>query len=160
MKSCSFTGHRVINPKHKAKLHDLLARGIEYAYKEGCRTFYCGGALGFDTMAAQCVLHFRIKYRDIRLVILIPCTDQSDSWSLADKQMYDYILSSADEVAYTHDGVYTPNCMKIRNERLAELGDMLIAFSGRSTSGAAQTVRMAENMGKRVFNLYPTVVAE
>ena len=74
--------------------------------------------------------------------------------------MYDYILSSADEVAYTHDGVYTPNCMKIRNERLAELGDMLIAFSGRSTSGAAQTVRMAENMGKRVFNLYPTVVAE
>jgi predicted Rossmann fold nucleotide-binding protein DprA/Smf involved in DNA uptake len=44
--------------------------------------------------------------------------------------------------------------MKKRNEYLAEVADVVIAYSGRERSGSAQTIRMAEKLGKRVFNLF------
>ena len=52
---------------------------------------------------------------------------------------------------------YDGGCMKRRNERLAELGDVLVAYAGRFNSGAGQTVRMAANLGKTVYNLYQRV---
>jgi predicted Rossmann fold nucleotide-binding protein DprA/Smf involved in DNA uptake len=67
--------------------------------------------------------------------------------------MYEYILSSADEVIFTSDS-YTKTCMKERNAKLAELADVLIAYSGRKNSGSAQTVRMAKEKGKTVYNLF------
>ena len=154
MESCSFTGHRKISAQHEKKLFELLCRGIEYAYASGCRKFFLGGALGFDTMAAKCVIQKRMEHRDIQLILLIPCMNQSERWSHKDRDMYDYILSSANEVIYVSDGEYTDNCMRLRNKMLAESGDMLIAYASRSRSGAGQTVRMAEALGKTVYNLY------
>ena len=154
MESCSFTGHRKVSSRHEKKLFELLLRGIEYAYSCGCRKFFVGGALGFDTMAAKCVIQKRMEHSDIQLIILIPCINQSDGWSDKEKNMYDYILSSANEVIYVSDREYTPDCMQKRNRMLAELCDMLIAYASRHASGAGQTVRIAEKMGKRVYNLY------
>ncbi|MBE6537549.1 MAG: DUF1273 domain-containing protein [Ruminococcaceae bacterium] len=156
MKKCSFTGHRIIPEKHKEKLEALVFRAIEYAYSNECREFYTGGALGFDTMAAKAILKFRMKHSDVRLVIAVPCKDQAGKWSYSDRDMYDYILSSADEIIFCSEE-YTKDCMKKRNEYLAGVCDMLIAYVGRSSSGAAQTVRMAKSFGKEVYNLYPTV---
>ena len=50
-KICSFTGHRSVKATHKNKIAPLITRAIEYAYKEGCRDFLSGGAVGFDTLA-------------------------------------------------------------------------------------------------------------
>ena len=79
--SCSFTGHRIIKKSHSAKLRELLSRAIEYAYSNGVRTFYSGGAIGFDTLAASEVIKFRASHPDTRLVILVPCPEQSAKWS-------------------------------------------------------------------------------
>ncbi len=156
MKSCSFTGHRIIEEEYIAPLSDLLIKAIEYVYAEGCRNFYCGGALGFDTMAAKTLISMRIKYSDIRLCIVVPCKNQSENWSVAEMGMYDFILSAADEVIYTSEE-YKRGCMRIRNKRLAELCDIMIAFCGREKSGSSQTVKMASDMGKKIFNLYPRI---
>ena len=156
MKACSFTGHRVISKEKEAALADLLDRAIDYAYREGCRTFYCGGALGFDTMSAKAIIKKRMSNPDMRLIIVIPCADQEARWSNSEKDMYNYVISSADEVIYTSLS-YTADCMKRRNERLAELCDILIAFCGNERSGTAQTVRIAKSLGKTVYNLYPTL---
>ena len=153
---CSFTGHRQIPDEYKKPLLVLLGRAIAYAYDEGCRRFYTGGALGFDTEAARAVIKFRISHPDVSLILILPCRDQADKWSESARSSYEYTLSVADEVIYVRDS-YTPKCMMERNMRLAELGDILISFVSHGQSGAAQTVRMAERLGRRIYNLYPSL---
>ena len=71
---------------------------------------------------------------------------------------YEYILGRADSVEYLSEE-YTDGCMRERNQRLVDLSDILIAYVSRYSSGAAQTVRMAEKAGKTVYNLYPSLQA-
>ena len=155
-KGCSFTGHRAIEPHHREAMPALLTSAIEYAYLEGCRDFFIGGALGFDTFAAQRVLFFRMTHPDVTLNLILPCRDQAEKWGRCQAEMYEYLLSQADTVEYVAD-TYTPGCMKVRNMRLASLCDIMISYVGRQRSGASQTARMAEELGKSVFNLYPTL---
>ena len=159
MKKCSFTGHRVIPVSHSERLDDLLSRAIEFAYSEGCREFYTGGALGFDTMAARKLIAYRISHPDVRFIVVVPCENQAEKWSEADRDAYEYILSCADEVIFSSEE-YTKDCMRRRNEYLADVCDILIAYSGKYSSGSAQTVRMAQARGKTVYNLYGSASGE
>ena len=154
--TCAFTGHRSIAAAHRGSVGELVFRAIEFAYGEGCRTFLSGGAIGFDTLAAREVVRFRLSHPDVRLVLILPCTDQDERWSQRDKDSYGYLIGAADEVTYLADS-YTADCMKKRNFALASAADIVIAYVGRSASGSGQTVRMAERLGKRVYNLYPTL---
>ena len=156
MQACAFTGHRKIEERHRGKIEPLLSRAIAFAYESGCRTFITGGALGFDTLAAKEIIRFRISHPDIRLHIVLPCKNQSESWSSSQISLYEYTLINADEVEYVADE-YTDKCMRERNRRLVDLCDMMIAYVSRSYSGAAQTVRMAAEEGRVIFNLYPSL---
>ena len=153
---CSFTGHRKIKKEHKGALPSLVARAIAYAYSKGVRTFLCGGAVGFDTCAAREVIKFRISHPDVRLVLALPCVEQDKLWSDAERDAYEYTLAVANEIIYVSEE-YTPSCMRERNMRLASEADILVCYVGNSRSGAAQTVRMAERLGKEIYNLYPTL---
>ena len=156
MRICAFTGHRKIEPGHAGHIDDLLLRAISFAYEKGCRTFVTGGALGFDTLAAREVIRFRLSHPDAKLMIIIPCKNQAQSWSERQVMLYEYTLANADAVEYVSDE-YTDSCMKERNRRLADLADMLIAYVNRPYSGAAQTVRIAAKEGKVIYNLYPSL---
>ena len=156
MQSCAFTGHRRIEERHKDKIESLLHRAISYAYDEGCRTFYTGGALGFDTLAAKEVIRFKLSHPDVSLRIVLPCRNQSSAWTHSQISLYEYTLANADEIEYVADD-YVDGCMRLRNQRLADYCDLLIAYVSRSNSGSAQTARMAERAGKKVYNLYPSL---
>ena len=155
-KICSFTGHRQIKKEHKVKLLALLEKAVVYAYENGVRSFLAGGAVGFDTLAAKAVIKFRISHPDVRLIILVPCKNQAEKWSDAEKSLYEYTLSVADEVEYLADDYYE-GCMKERNAELAKRCDMLVAYVGKYIGGSAQTLRMAEKLEKTIYNLYPTL---
>ncbi len=157
--ACSFTGHRKIEERHRTKLPELITRAINYAYGLGCRIFYTGGALGFDTLAAKEIIRFRMSHPDCRLGLFLPCRDQSSAWHRDEVRIYEYVLAEADFVTYVED-VYTDGCMQKRNRRLAESCDILIAYVGRERSGGGQTVRMAKALGREVYNLYPTLERE
>ena len=156
MEGCSFSGHRVIAPEHVEALRDLLRRAIAYAYEKGCRSFFCGGAVGFDTYAAKEVIRFRIKHPDARLVLLLPCADQSDGWNSMQRAAYDYILSEADEAEILAEH-YSRGCMQRRNRALVDRADILICYVGREGSGSSQTMHLAEKKGIEVYNLYAHV---
>lgn len=151
--TCAFTGHRNIKYAHRVAMPSLLSRAIGYAYDKGCRSFITGGALGFDTMAARQVLRFRIEHPDVRLVLFLPCLDQDAAWSDGQRDSYEYILSAADEVRYVSE-VYDKNCMKRRNQAMAEECEIMIAYVGHGRSGASQTLRIARELGKESYNLY------
>ncbi len=153
---CAFTGHRTIKKSHEKNLPPLVLRAIEYAYSNGCRTFVAGGAVGFDTVVARQVILFRMSHPDVRLHLFLPCKNQDELWTDAQRKSYQYTLTLADEVTYISDE-YTPDCMKRRNQALVEGADMLVAYVSRSSSGSAQTVRIATRLNKPVYNLYPTL---
>jgi uncharacterized phage-like protein YoqJ len=157
--NCSFTGHRQIDKNHIYKISDILDRAVAYAYKEGCRSFFSGGAIGFDTYAAKAVLKFRLYHPDVKLCLALPCTNQDEKWNDEQKEMYAYLLREADEVVYISEE-YTPTCMAERNRYLAEKADILISYVSRTRSGAAQTVRMVQKLGKPIYNLYPALENE
>jgi uncharacterized phage-like protein YoqJ len=91
--------------------------------------------------------------------MVLPCIAQDEKWTPSQRDAYEYILSSADETVYVSEE-YTQSCMRERNSVLASRADILISYLSRSASGAGQTVRMAEKLNKRVYNLYPTLDKE
>lgn len=54
--SCCFTGHRIIKSIHSEHIHDIVYDKIVELHRQGYIYFLTGGALGFDTVSAQCVL--------------------------------------------------------------------------------------------------------
>ena len=151
---CAFTGHRNIKYEHRAGMSGILLRAINFAYNKGCRSFITGGALGFDTEAAREVIRFRLSHPDVSLILFLPCLDQDAAWSARQRDSYDYILASADEVKYISE-TYDKSCMKRRNQAMAEQCDIMIGYVGHSRSGSSQTFRIATTLGKETYNLYP-----
>ena len=96
--SCSFTGHRVISSVDKAELLPRLKSTVLYLVSLGVRDFHCGGALGFDTLAASVVYDISREHPGVRLIPELPYENQADNWEDKDKRIYEFIKSKADEI--------------------------------------------------------------
>ena len=72
-KTCCFTGHRSLNGEEKLKVAVRLRKIIEEQIKAGVVFYGAGGALGFDTIAAQTVLEMKNEYPQLRLILVLPC---------------------------------------------------------------------------------------
>lgn len=148
-----FTGHRRVEPGNVNETVSFLCNKIEELAGAGEVCFRTGGALGFDTIAALCVISAREKHPDVRLSLILPCRNQTRGWRDADIEKYDYILSQADDVRYVCEH-YTPYCMKKRNRELVDGADLCIAYCNKSSGGSAYTIAYANERGVRVENLY------
>ena len=148
--TCSFTGHRDIsaNTKQKKRLESELRKLIT----QGIRYFGAGGALGFDTMAALAVLKLREEFSHVRLILVLPCKEQTKSWDEKDKKTYKQILDKADKVIYTAEH-YHSGCMHKRNRHLIDNSSVCICYLTNSKGGTAYTVNYARQKGLRIINL-------
>ena len=153
MKTCCFTGHRIIKitPELVQRLRDAVIDVIG----QGVTEFYDGGAIGFDMLAAETVIALKGEYKDIKLHMLLPCPpeEQIKGWNKAQVARYQKILQDADSIT-TISEHYTRDCMKIRNNQLVEISDCCICFCNNPRSGTGQTVRMARDKGIDIINLF------
>ena len=153
MKSCCFTGHRIIKitPELVQRLKDTIIKMIT----QGVTDFYNGGAIGFDMLCAETVIAIKAEHSDIKLHMLLPCPpeEQVKGWNKAQIERYNNILQAANCVTVLSEH-YTDDCMKQRNERLVELADYCICYCTNPRSGTGQTVRMARDKGIDVINLF------
>ena len=62
MTTCCFTGHRNIPFSEREQILSVLTEKIEELISTGIAVFINGGALGFDTLAAQTVLELKAEY--------------------------------------------------------------------------------------------------
>ena len=159
-KSVCFTGHRILSEPSK-QLFDRLYPVLEQLVTEqGITDFYAGGAVGFDTVAAKCVLRLRDalkgKYK-VQLHLVLPCSneEQTRSWTSEQKYEFRVILQRADSVEYTaqkHD----EKCMGRRNARLVEhaTAACVCYYDVNHKSGTAQTVNLAKQKGLKIINLF------
>ena len=120
--------------------------------EQGYRYFGAGGALGFDTLAAQVVRCLRERYPQNRLIPMLPCLNQTRSWQQADVDIYEELKRRADKVTYTSES-YFRGCMQKRNRHLVDNSSVCICYLTKSAGGMAYTVDYAHRMGLRIINV-------
>lgn len=150
--TCCFTGHRVIPDNQRDELQKRLDASVEALIHKGVTTFAAGGALGFDTMAAQTVLRFKNRYPDICLVLVLPCRDQAQKWTPQDIALYESIKSRADQVLYTSERYYA-GCMARRNRYLVNMSDWCVFYLTKSSGGTYYTVDYARKKGLYLLSI-------
>lgn len=153
-KTCCFTGHRSIPALKlivlKKKLKNELITLIEGGYTD----FITGGAIGFDTLAAEAVLALKKDYPHIKLRLVLPCREQDKYWTAQQKKDYRRILDLADSHEYVSES-YTRYCMFQRNKKMVDESSVVISFfDGNDKGGTAMTVSYANKKGIPVINLY------
>ena len=114
--------------------------------------FGAGGALGFDTLAAQCVLSLKNQYTHIKLILVLPCITQTKGWSENDIAIYEEIKSQADKVVYT-SREYSRGCMFKRNRHLVDCSSVCVAYLTQEKGGMAYTVNYAKEHGLTFYNI-------
>lgn len=155
MNSVCFTGHRVI--PGTAEIGERLCIVLEkWIRTRGITDFYAGGAVGWDTLAANAVIRLRKKYPEIKLHLVLPCSneEQTARWSESQRREFYRILGLADSVEYISDCYYN-GCMKERNIRLvehADIGCFCYWDPGAFSSGTGQTVRLAKKKQLTIVN--------
>lgn len=122
------------------------------AIEQGYHYFGCGGALGFDTLAAQTVLRLREIYPEIRLILVLPCRNQTRGWKQDDVAEYDRIMKAADKVTYTSEQYYS-GCMHKRNRHLVDYSSLCICYLTEQSGGTAYTVNYAQSQGLKIINV-------
>ena len=158
-KTCCFTGHRDIPFSKIDEVSANLERAVEKAVKAGYCYFGAGGALGFDTIAAETILKMKDRYSHIRLILVLPCKEQTRGWSTSAKEKYAQILQRADKTVYVSEH-YTRSCMHQRNRHLVDNSSLCICYLERASGGTAYTVEYARKKGLTIENIAEKKVAK
>lgn len=146
-KTCALTGHRVLRDLDYA----LMDRVILNLIKNGCTRFLCGMAKGFDLAAAESIIALKCNY-DVQLVACIPCGNQSDTLSRADRVRYERILKNCSEVIVLSETYYN-GCMHTRDRFMVDNSDTVLCYLRRKSGGTYYTVTYASGKGKKIIEL-------
>lgn len=153
-KSVCFSGHRFFPYNKRQEVTKQLTEEITEAYRQGMRNFYCGMALGFDSLAASVAISLRNELPDLVLIAVVPFRNQAEKWSTKQKVSYQSLLSMMDDVIVLSEE-YSADCLLRRNDYMLEHSLAVIAYyDGKRRGGTEYTCKRAERMGLTVKNLY------
>jgi uncharacterized phage-like protein YoqJ len=151
-KTCCFTGHREIPERDYNLLKQKTKNAIVALIGKGVIYFGAGGARGFDTIAAETVLELKKEYPQIKLILVLPCPDQTKGWKEGDIRKYNIIKENADKVVFTADH-YFSGCMHVRNRHLVDNSGYCICYLTKDNGGTAFTVNYAKKKGLEIYNV-------
>lgn len=151
-KTCCFTGHRRIPKEALPRLEKRLQRELEALAARGIVYFGAGGALGFDTLAAEAVLRLKQTCPQVKLILVLPSPDQTRGWAAENVRRYEAIRARADKVTYV-SSAYGTECLLRRNRRLVDGSAVCLCYLTTEKGGTAYTVRYARKQGVPVINL-------
>ena len=154
MKTCCFTGHREIPTKLYEAIKEETKQKVQELIDDGYTDFICGGAVGYDTLAAAVVL---IKKREnpdcaVRLHIFLPYIHGIKGKDETEARIYETVLAHADSVTHISNR-YFPGCMQKRNVAMVDNSSYCIAFCNKKNGGTINTVRYALKHKKCVYFL-------
>ncbi len=147
---CCFTGHRDINEKELANIKSKTERQIIGLIEKGVINFVTGGARGFDTLAAEMILKLKKTFPNIKLILVLPCVNQTKGWNKSDADRYDYIKSKADKVKILSKNYYS-GCMHFRNQYMVENSAYCIFYCRKKVGGTFYTANYAVRKGLSVI---------
>ena len=144
--SCALTGHRILPASFDRK---MLFDELEALIKEGCNSFFCGMAEGFDLLALQFLVDLKENY-PIYIEACVPFKGQEKNFSEHNQMLYHYLLRQCDRVTVLLDS-YQNGCYLLRNRYMVDCSDLLFAYCTRQSGGTAYTVRYAKSAGRKVI---------
>ncbi len=151
-KTCCFTGHRELGYAKYIYIKHKLICVIDELISAGITEFCTGGALGFDTVAAQTVLEARERNPHIKLHLILPCKNQAENWNYIQRETYNDIIRRADSIEYLCE-YYTRFCMQMRNRELVDRSSVCVCCLEKTKGGTAYTVNYAKKSGLRIINV-------
>ena len=154
--TCCFTGHRDLPAGEK--LEQKLERTIRRLMEKGVVYFGAGGAVGFDTLAARTVLRLRGEFPEIRLILVLPCRNQTAGWPARAVKKYWDILRRANKTVWLSEQYYT-GCMQARNRYLVDHSGICVCYH-KHPGGTKYTVDYCVRRGVPVINLAENDVAD
>ena len=153
IRTCCFSGHRDLPADEIKDLQVRLTNEIRKLVKNGVTRFIAGGAVGFDMMAAICVLNLKASdFPNLHLTLALPCPRHFGKWQESDKQMLLHLLERSDEVVFVSDE-YQPGCMQKRNRYMVDHAEYLLCYHTKKEGGTAYTVNYAKRNGLSVTNV-------
>ena len=147
-KTCAVTGHRKVSKDIKK---ENVINALKTAILDGYDTFLVGMALGFDTVCFQVLEDLRKDYK-IRIIACVPCITQSYKFSLEQKEEYDRMIKSSDEVVLVSEN-YTKYCMKKRNDYMVNNSSRLICYLRQNFGGTFYTVNKAKKENLKIIEI-------
>ena len=149
--TCCFTGHRNIAPYTPDTVFEQTKTIVTLLVSKGFKYFGTGGALGFDTIAAQAVLSVKETHPEVKLILVLPCENQTKYWKQQDIDVYNDIKSRADKVKVLAPHYYN-GCMQKRNRHLIDCSSACICFLTKHEGGTAYTVDYAKQNGLDIIS--------
>ena len=137
---CCFTGHRKLPWPLREKLAQRLDLEIAWLAEHGCTNFIAGGALVFDTIAAEAVLRAHRNDPAVRLYLFLPSPVQTSGWAWDDCERYQDICDAADAVHVLGTN-HSAGCMMQRNRAMVETGQAVAYGDYRDAEMQARTER-------------------
>lgn len=154
-KGCAFTGHRYIDGTDRGRLKQRLSEIIESLALDGIEIFYCGGAVGFDAIAAETVIEKRERL-GIKLCIVIPYSGQQEGYTPDQRRQYERILADADEKV-TISTRSNRDAYHIRNRYMVDRAEVCVAYLTEERGGTAYTVKYALKKDIPVINIADSI---
>lgn len=151
-KIACFSGHRQIIKSEYDSVYKATLSYVRELIYEGYTIFRCGGALGFDMMAADIVLSLKEEFPDIKLHIYVPCLDQNKNYPEDQKKRYLEQINRADRILCISERYYS-GCMHDRNRAMVRGSRAIINYQRKQSGGTAFTVRFAEKNGLRIISV-------
>ena len=156
--TCCFTGHRNVPKKEIDQILNRLERFVYALVEKGVTSFCVGGAIGFDTIAAQHLFYLReIKGLEIKVSLICPFEGFINRWNQTQQNEFTTLLPHFDEVIYKEE-TGSRDAYLARNRELVDRSAYCIAYCTRNYGGTAYTVRYAAKSGVMVLNIADTDV--
>ncbi len=147
-----FTGHRELDEQEVIDIEDTLDNLLPIFYRKGYRTFLVGAARGFDMLVLEALKRLRWRYKDFKVVTVLPCATQSRLWAPEDSQRYERNLYSSDEIRVLSSRYYK-GCMQVRNQHMVNRSSMCVCYLKKMKGGTVSTVAYAMQQHVPIFNI-------
>ena len=153
--TCCLTGHRMIPPGEEQKImiraKNILVRLIR---EHNVRYFGVGGAVGFDMLAAEYLLHLKAhEEQQIRIISVLPYPQwqETTDWTEELRLREAAILRASDKVVHVRPA-YEKGVYLLRDRTLVDGSAHCVSYCTRSRTGTAYTVKYAMKRGVKVLN--------
>lgn len=153
-KTCCFTGHRDLPADKSEEIAERTAGMVRTLITEyGVCFFGVGGAVGYDTLAAEVLFRLREEeFPNIKVILVYPFDGFIDRWPQAQRAKYQRLLPKYDKVVCASSQPEREAYLK-RNRCLVDGSAYCIAYCAQDYGGTAYTVRYAGRKGIPVWNV-------
>jgi len=114
-----------------------------------------GMALGWDMVLAQAAINLNIPFH-----AYVPFIGQEQVWPSATRLYYKALLNHAADIIICSPSGYTKSAMQVRNQRMVDTCDLLIALWNGSNGGTANCVGYAIFVNRPYVNVWPQFCSE